>query len=192
MSNDELRKLKLTKTSADDIVAFIQQRRVRYDPDNDVWEDGYRDPVAGGTVSFLPPIWGHHASRVARLYYQLALTYWLSASEISRMAQIAAFGVDPLVDEYDDELTQINQRIEQAREDQERLRQLRQQGGSLEEIVEIVERTHEGLRWQMRVDPAHADEIAAALRASQERIRQMVAEHRRAVRQQRVSGGKLC
>ena len=156
-----------------------------------LWKDGYRDPVEGATVSFLPSLWGHDAARVARLYYQLALTYWLTASEISRMAQIAAFGVDPLVDEFDDPLTELEQRIEQAREDQERLRQLRQQGGSLEEIVGVMERTHEGLRWQMRIDPAHADEIAAALQASQERIRRMVRDHNRAVRQQRVNGGSF-
>ena len=118
-----------------------------------LWKDGYRDPVEGATVSFLPSLWGHDAARVARLYYQLALTYWLTASEISRMAQIAAFGVDPLVDEFDDPLTELEQRIEQAREDQERLRQLRQQGGSLEEIVGVMERTHEGLRCRCGLTP---------------------------------------
>src|SRR6516225_1743404 len=116
-----------------------------------VWKDGYHDPVEGARVMFLPSLWGHDAARVARLYYQLAVTYWLTASEISRMAQLAVYGVDPLVDEFDDELTEIERRIEQAQEDQERLRELRAKGGSLEEIAEIMERAHEGLRWQMRI-----------------------------------------
>jgi hypothetical protein len=152
---------------------------------NAVWHNGYRDPVEGGTVSFLPVIWGCDAGRVARLYYQLALTYRLSPSEISTMSQLAAYGIDTLDDDFVDDLKKIEERIEQARRDDERLRALRAKGGgTLDEVLAILERTHEGLRWQMQIDPAHREEIAAKLAASEQHIRKKVVEDNRAVRRQ--------
>lgn len=76
--------------------------------------------------------------------------------------------------------------IEEARWDQKRLRELRQQGGSLEEVIEIMQRARAGLEELMERDPAHAEEIAAFLDASAQRIRQMVLEHNRAVLKQRA------
>jgi hypothetical protein len=152
----------------------------------ELWHNGYREPVDGGTVTFVPSLWGEHAARAARLYYQLALTYWLTASEIDRMSQLAAYGIDVL-DEDDDDFKEFDERIEQARRDDERLRKFRAKGGgTLEEVVAILERSHEGLRWLMQIDPAHREEIASKLAASAQRIRKMVMEHNRAVRQQRA------
>ena len=99
------------------------------------------------------------------------------------MAQLAAFGV---VDEFDDELAEIEQRIKQAQSDRERLSELRAKGGSIDEVVEIIERAREGLLRLMEIDPAHRAEIKAALDTSAARIRKMVREHNRAVRKQRM------
>jgi hypothetical protein len=123
--------------------------------------------------------------RLADLFYQTAVTHWLSIAEIHRMAVIAIHGADALDDDFDS-MGEIEQRIEEARRDAARLRQLRQEGGSLEEVIAIMQRCRAGLFWQMRVDPARAEEIGAALDASARRIRKMVTEHNRAVRRERA------
>jgi len=71
--------------------------------------------------------------------------------------------------------------IYQAKRDAKRLHQR----PPIEEVVEIMERSREGLLQLMKLDPACVEEIRAFLDASQERIRKMVMEHRREVRQQR-------
>jgi hypothetical protein len=84
--------------------------------------------------------------------------------------------------------------IEDAKWDRDRLRQLREQPktrDTLEEIVEIMQRNRARLEALMERDPAHAEEIATFLDASAQRIRAMVREHNRAVRQQRLNGGSF-
>ena len=181
-----------------DPVAFLQQRRARKTYEEGEWLHrpttdglpyaGFVDPVGGGTVSIYSD-WGTQAQveRLAELFYQLALTHWLTVSEIARMAAIAIHGVDALDDDFDC-MEEIEECIYQARRDAERLRRR----PSLEEVVSIMQRNREGLLQLMEIDPAHRDEIKAALDASAQRIRRMVREHNRAVRQQRVNGGSFC
>jgi hypothetical protein len=175
-----------------DPVAFLKQRRARATYEEGGWLHrathgpayaGFLDPVAGGTVSLTD---GTQAQleRLANLFYQTAVTHWLSVGEIHRMAVIAIHGADALDDDFDF-MEEMAQRIAEAKRDAARLRQLREEGGSLEEIVQIMQRSRDGLLWQMRVDPARAEKIRAALDASAARIRKMVTEHNRAVRKQK-------
>jgi hypothetical protein len=176
-----------------DPVTFLKQRRARATYKEGGWLHratdgppyvGFLDPVAGGTVSLTD---GTQAQldRLADLFYQTAVTHWLSVGEIHRMAVIAIHGADALDDDFDF-MEEMALRIEEAKQDAARLRQLREEGGSLEEIVEIMQRSREGLLWlMMRVDPARAEKIRAALDASAARIRKMVREHNRAVRKQK-------
>jgi hypothetical protein len=175
-----------------DPVAFLQQRRARKTYEEGEWLHrpttdglpyaGFVDPVGGGTVSIYSD-WGTQAQveRVAELFYQTAVTHWLTVAEIHRMAVIAIHGADALDDDFD-AFKEIEECIYQARRDAERLRRR----PSLEEVVSIMQRNREGLLQLMEIDPAHRDEIRTALDASAERIRKMVWQHRRAVRQQRA------
>jgi hypothetical protein len=79
-------------------------------------------------------------------------------------------------------MEEIEDCIYQARRDAERLRQR----PSFEEVCAIMQRNREGLLQLMALDPARAEEIKAALDASAARIRKMVRDHNRAVRQQRA------
>ena len=174
-----------------DPVAFLQQRRARETYEEGNWLHrhdgngppyaGFRDPVAGGTVS-LGSEWGTQAQleRLAHLFYQTAVTHWLTVAEIHRMAVIAIHGADALDDDFDC-MREIEQCIAEAKRDAQRLRQR----PSFEEVCEIMQRNREGLLQLMALDPAHAG-IAAFLDASAQRIRKMVREHNRAVRQQRA------
>ena len=180
-----------------DPVAFLKQRKARATYEEGGWLHrathdgppyaGFCDPVAGGTVSLFSDM-GTQAQldRLADLFYQTAVTHWLTVAEIHQMAMTAIHGADALDDDFDF-MEEMAQRIDEAKRDAKRLRQLREEGGSLEEIVEIMQRSREGLLWlMMRVDPARAEKIRAALDASAARIRKMVREHNRAVRKQRL------
>jgi hypothetical protein len=102
------------------------------------------------------------------------------------MALIAIHGADALDDDFDC-MEEIEECIAEVKRDAQRLRKK----PSLEELISIIERSREGLLQLMKVDPAHAEEIKAALNASAERIRKMVREHNAKVRKQRVNGGRL-
>jgi hypothetical protein len=183
-----------------DPVAFLKQRKARATYEEGGWLHrathdgppyaGFCDPVAGGTVSLFSDM-GTQAQldRLADLFYQTAVTHWLTVAEIHQMAMTAIHGADALDDDFDF-MEEMAQRIAEARRDAQRLRQLREEGGgSLEEIVQIMQRSRDGLLWQMmRVDPARAEKIGAALDASARRIRKMVREHNRAVRRERARG----
>jgi hypothetical protein len=197
VSNDQ-ETLRRRKQETFDPVAFLQQRRARKTYEEGEWLHrptgdglpyaGFCDPVGGGTVSIYSD-WGTQAQveRVAELFYSLAVTHWLTVTEISRMAVIALHGAQALDDEFD-AFKEIEECIYQAKHDAQRLRKR----PSLEELISIIERNREGLLQLMEVDPAHRDEIKAALDASAQRIRKMVREHNRAVRQQRANGGSFC
>jgi hypothetical protein len=95
-------------------------------------------------------------------------------------------GIDPDDDETETIEEELDRRIWQGEADDRRLRWLRERGGgSLDELFSIIERAHEGLRWQMEIDPARAEEIAAKIEASQRRIRRMIVEHNREVMRRR-------
>jgi hypothetical protein len=177
-----------------DPVAFLKQRRARATYQEGKWLHrathgppyaGFCDPVDGATVSLFDMGTQAQLDRLADLFYQTAVTHWLSVGEIHRMAVIAIHGADALDDDFDF-MEEMAQRIDEAKRDAKRLRQLREEGGSLEEVIAIMQRARDGLLWQMRIDPARAEKIRAALDASAARIRKMVREHNRAVRKQRL------
>jgi hypothetical protein len=124
-------------------------------------------------------------SNLADLFYQIAVTHWLAVAEIHNMAVIALHGAQAL-DDFDC-MEEIDECIAEAQRDAQRLRKR----PSLQELVSIIERSRDGLLQLMEVDPAHRDEIKAALDASAENIRKMVRGHNRTVRQQRVNGGSF-
>jgi len=171
--------------NGDEAVTRQREWLHRHDTNTGVPYAGFRDPVGGAAVS-IGSDWGTQAQveRVAELFYQTALTHWLTVAEIHNMAVIAIHGAEALEDDFDC-MREIEDCIYQAKRDAQRLRKMRQQGGSIEQIVEIMERNREGLLRLMKLDPARAEEIRAFLEGSQERVRKMVMEHRREVRQQR-------
>jgi hypothetical protein len=144
---------------------------------------GFRDPVGGGTVSIYtePGDTQEQVERLAELYYQTAVTHWLTVAEIHNMAVVAIHGAQALDDDFN-YMEEIEQRIYQAERDAERLRKR----PSFPELLKIMERNREGLLQLMEIDPARADEIRTALDASAQRIRKIITEHNRAVRQQRA------
>ena len=87
------------------------------------------------------------------------------------------------VEEIKTELEQISSVMLVMRMEREelrrRLRQLREEGGSPDEVTEIIERTRAGLEWLMRFDPSRAREIKAFLAGSALRIRKRMLEKRR-------------
>jgi hypothetical protein len=192
VSNDQ-ETLRRRKQETFDPVMFLKQRRAHNTYKAGGWLTrpahdglpyaGFVDPVGGGTVSIFGSNWGTQAQveRVAELFYQIAVTHWLTVSEIDRMAVIAIHGAQALDDDFDC-MEEIEECIAQAKRDAQRLRKR----PSLQELVSIMRRNREGLLQLMKVDPAHRDEIRTALDASAERIRRMVREHNRAVRQQRA------
>jgi hypothetical protein len=159
---------------------------------------GFRDPVSPGTVSVIgePDETYEELERFAALLWYLALTHRLDVGKVNRMALAIVYHLDPIDaanhegHTYDAE-EEWRKLIEDARWDQKCLRELRQQGGSLDEVIEIMERNRERLEQMMERDPAHVEEIAAFLDASAERIRKMVMEHNRAVRQRRAIEGVI-
>ena len=175
-----------------DPVAFLQQRRARKTYEERGWLHrptsdgppyaGFCDPVDGAAVSIYSD-WGNQAQveRVAELFYQTAVTHWLTVAEIHNMAVVAIHGAQALDDDFN-YMEEIEQRIYQAERDAERLRKR----PSFPELLKIMERNREGLLQLMEIDPARAEEIKAALDASAKRIRKMVSDHNRAVRQQRA------
>jgi hypothetical protein len=94
------------------------------------------------------------------------------------MAVIAIHGADDF-----DFMEEMAQRIAEAKRDAARLRQR----PSLEEVIEIMERSRAGLEELMERDPTRAEKIRAFLEASAQRIRKIVLDHRRKVRQHRAT-----
>jgi hypothetical protein len=94
------------------------------------------------------------------------------------MAVLAIHGADALDDDFDC-MREIEQGIARAKQDAKQLRQMRQRGGSIEEVVEIMQRNREGLLRLMEIDPTRAEQIRTFLAGSDARIRRMVMEHRR-------------
>ena len=131
-----------------------------------------RDPVDGSTFMALEV--AHPLLRTQ------SLEYLITVREVYAMVRVALFGLNGADEDWDPFL-EIEQKIEEARQDRVRLRQR----PPIEEVVEIMERNREGLLRLMKLDPARAEEIRAFLEGSQERIRKIVMEHRREVRQQR-------
>ena len=187
-----------------DPVAFLQQRRARDTYKTGEWlhrptsdgppYTGFRDPVGPGTVSVFADDGEtqEDVERHAALLWYLALTHQIEVGKVVRMAIAAVYHLLDPIDAanyeghtYDAEV-EWGKLIEDARWDQKCLRELREQGGSLDEVVEIMERNRDRLEQMMERDPAHAEEIAVFLDASAERVRKMVMEHNRAVRQQRA------
>jgi hypothetical protein len=153
----------------------------------------FDDPVSPGSVSVLGDTY-EEAEYHAALLWWLALTHQLEVGKVTRMALAIVCHLDPLDAAHNEEHTygpakEWRSLIEDAKWDRDRLRELRAQPktrDTLEEVIEIMQRQRERLEELMQRDPAHAEEIAAFLDASAQRIRRMVAEHRRAVRQQRM------
>jgi hypothetical protein len=153
----------------------------------------FRCPVGPGTVSVIAEPGDTYADieRHAALLWHLALTHHIEVGKVVRMALAIVYHLDPLAAADHSEHTYDPEKemaglIEDAKWDQKCLRELREQGGSLDEVIEIMERNRERLEEMMARDPAHAEEIAAFLEGSAARIRKIVMEHNRAVRKQRV------
>ena len=124
-----------------------------------------RDPVDGSTFMAL---------EVAHpLLRTLSLEYLLTVREVYAMIRVALFGLNGADEDWDPFL-EIEQKIEEARQDRVRLRKLREQGGSLDEVCEIMQRNRAGLLALMEiVDPARRDEIRSFLEGSEQRVREM-------------------
>jgi hypothetical protein len=153
------------------------------------------NPIGPGSVSVIGDT-HEEAEWHAALLWWLALTHQLDVGRISRMALAIVCHLDPIDAALNEEHTYDPKKewkslIEDAKWDQQRLRELRAKGGSLDEVLEIMQRSRSRLEELMQRDPAHAEEIASFLDASAERIRKMVRDHNRAVRQQRVNGGSF-
>ena len=145
----------------------------------------FTDPINAASVSFY---WHDVATieRIARLCIVSGIAHRMSVGEVCDMARAILHGIDPDDDTTETIDEELVRRIRQAKSDARALRWMREKGGgSFDELIAILERSHEGLRWQMEIDPARADEIAAKIEASQRRIRRMVMDHNRAVRASR-------
>jgi hypothetical protein len=153
----------------------------------------FDDPVSTGSVRVFGDTY-EEAEYHAALLWWLALTHQLEVGKVTRMALAIVCHLDPIDAAHNEEHTYDPKKewrslIEDAKWDRERLRELRQQPkthDTLEEVVEIMQRNRARLEELMQRDPAHAEEIAAFLDVSAARIRKMVREHNRTVRQQRA------
>ena len=127
------------------------------------------DPVDGSTFMAL---------EVAHpLLRSLSQQYWITIREVYAMVRVAIFGARGADEDWDPFL-EIEQKIADGERDATRLRQLREEGGSPDEVTEIIERTRAGLEWLMRFDPSRAGEIKAFLAGSALRIRKRIVEKR--------------
>jgi hypothetical protein len=151
----------------------------------------FPDPIGPGSVSVLGDT-HEEAEWHAALLWFLSLTHRLDVGKVSRMALAIVCHLDPIDAALNEEHTYDPKKewralIAEAKWDRDRLRELRQQGGSIQEVIEIMQRNRSRLEALMERDPAHAEEIATFLDASAQRIRKMVADHNRAVLKQRAA-----
>ena len=128
-----------------------------------------RDPIDGSTF--------HSIACAAPLLRALSEEHRITIREIYLMVRLELFGLRGLNEDWVPDCELENRTID-ARRDARRLRELREEGGgSLEELVAILERSREGLKWPARFDPSRAKEVAAALEAYDQRMRKMICEH---------------
>ena len=123
-----------------------------------------RDPVDGTTFRAI--------ECAAPLLCALSLQHQTTIKEIYIMVRVALFGLNGADEDWDPFL-EIEQKIEEARQDRVRLRKMREQGGSLDEVVEIMQRNRSRLEELMEIDPSRAEEIRSFLEGSEQRVREM-------------------
>ena len=135
-----------------------------------------RDPVDGSTFRSI--------ACAAPLLRTLSEEHRITIREIYLMIRLELFGLPGLNEDWDPDCELENRTID-ARRDARRLRELREEGGgTLEELVAILERSRDGLKWLARFDPSRAKEVAAALEASEQRIRKTICDHISSVRKE--------
>jgi hypothetical protein len=117
-----------------------------------------RDPVTGDSTSF-------DTERVARLFFELAVTYWMSFTEVYRMAMAVLHGPEALNENFDLE-KELRQGVEEGKQDTELLKNFVLPPAELFQIWMRSRRQLQRLAEFSNCSPARRQKIEAMLAKS--------------------------